>query len=471
MIDRRPMGAGSIEERGDRFRVRLRVSGRKQTLGTYPTRDQAEAVLGAALDQLEAKRLGLVSAITLRDWAAKWLPARELSRAVRDSSHDGVRLSAYVLCEPWADDPLETVSQKMIRAWMLALLSRRHRRTGKPLSRATVVATLSTLRVCFRGALDEGLLDANPCDGVRVPKMPRDDEPWTYLSTDEVTRLTSSPRIAEPARLMYAVAIYTGLRKGELWGLRWRDVQLEHVSPHVMVRRSRSGPTKTGKHRAVPLLPAARAALTRLRELDRVASAEALVFPFEGEMRARANHAGWRSRWKVTDRGLRVWQEGHREIAGIDRPVRFHDLRHTCASHLRMGSWTERPMDLGDIQAWLGHSSQAMSLRYAHLAPDYLLGRAVPKPAPAPEPPSGIVEVLPGRARNRMGAAPACDDAHLATNGAAAGPLFEAAVKVLRVVDAGEPVERLAVDLATQVIAACSAVAADRPTAALRGPA
>lgn len=459
------MGSGHIEPRpGGKYRVRVRIAGKRSPLGTFDTREEAEDVLASALEKLEDRRQAAAGAVTLRDWIARWVPARERTRAVRDSRNDGNRMDAYVLCEPWSDDPIETVGPRAVRAWMLALLSRPVRQHGRPLSRSTVVAVLSTLRVCFRDAMAEGLLDANPCDGLQVPKAPSsDDEPWTYLRLEEIARLTTDERISERARLLYTVAIYTGLRKGELWGLRWRDVELEHVSPHVMVRRSRTGPTKTGKRRAVPLLPAALDAFDRLRALDASSDADALVFAHDGEMRGRSTHAGWRSRWKTyrcADGTMtRAWVEGHRELAGIDRPVRFHDLRHTCASHLRMGSWTERPMDLGDIQAWLGHSSQAMSLRYAHLAPDYLLGRAVPKPSPAPAAPAVIVEDLPGRRRKRMATTPPCDSAELAANGATVGPgVVQAAADLLRAARAGHDVTERGVDLAVSLLGAAAAL-------------
>jgi hypothetical protein len=160
----------------------------------------------------------------------------------------------------------------------------------------------------------------------------------------------------------------------------------------------------------------------------------------------------------------RSWVEGHRELAGIDRPVRFHDLRHTCASHLRMGSWTEKPMDLGDIQAWLGHSSQAMSLKYAHLAPDYLLGRAVPLPAPRDRERRETAEDFSGRFRKRITPAPTCDDAQLAANGVAVGPeIMQRAADLLRAAKAGHPIEERAVAICIDLL---EAEAAAHPAAA-----
>ena len=49
-----------------------------------------------------------------------------------------------------------------------------------------------------------------------------------------------------------------------------------------------------------------------------------------------------------------------------------HDLRHTCASHLVMGTWTRRPWRLEEVQAMMGHSSSQLTQRYAHLAPTVL---------------------------------------------------------------------------------------------------
>jgi hypothetical protein len=75
------------------------------------------------------------------------------------------------------------------------------------------------------------------------------------------------------------------------------------------------------------------------------------------------------------------------DIAGLDRAlvttqcrrVRFHDLRHTCASHLLQGTWaphfTDRALRLEEIREWLGHKSISTTERYAHLCADSLRSR------------------------------------------------------------------------------------------------
>lgn len=108
----------------------------------------------------------------------------------------------------------------------------------------------------------------------------------------------------------------------------------------------------------MPLLPPAIAALLRVK-VDRTASqlAQDRVFVRDdGEPFAR----GYTGRWDA-------W----RERCGITRPVRFHDLRHTCASHLVLGTWG-RTLRLDEVRAWLGHSSITVTQRYAHLGDGHL---------------------------------------------------------------------------------------------------
>lgn len=455
-VDRRHMGSGSIESRNGRHRVRLRVAGKKQTLGTYPTLERAEAVLAAALEQLEGTASG---SVTLRGWVATWLAQRELGQEVRSTKGDASRLRSHVLSEPWADDPIDMVSRPMIQAWVRELVSRQARRyvggaaqqdapafaeLGRTISRTTVGHALRALRVCFRDALEAGLVQENPCVGVRVPRVERTSDPWTWLTEGELAALLGCQAVPVEHRRIYFVAIFTGLRKGELWGLRWGDVELGADRGNLTVRRSYKAAPKNGKHRRVPLLPPALAALRILRELAADAGADALVFPAaSGAMRRPDDSAGWHEA---------------RELAGIKRRVRFHDLRHTCASHLRMGTW--RPaLSPSELQLWMGHSSVAMVERYAHLSPDYLLGPTLdPNRSHLRElnPRPTVYETVPINS----------NIASLPENGATEGPSFDLAVRVLDAVRSGAPVERLAVELATAVLAAELAAAPARKRAA-----
>jgi integrase len=199
---------------------------------------------------------------------------------------------------------------------------------------------------------------------VKVPKFHKPkvtlfstDYQW-LRNDDEVRRFLAAARDEdEHVFVFYALALYAGLRAGEIAALEWPDVDLDRRL--IIVQRSFDGPTKSDRVRYVPildpLLPVLRA--WRLRHPGR------LVF---------TNLAG-----TMFQPSARIFQEVlHRvldaagfpkvERNGRERPyVRFHDLRHSYASH-----WVMKGGDLFKLQKILGHQSVQMTMRYAHLAPE-----------------------------------------------------------------------------------------------------
>ncbi len=139
------------------------------------------------------------------------------------------------------------------------------------------------------------------------------------------------------------VALNTGLRRGELFSLIWRDVDL---AGKVLTVQGSSA--KSGQTRRVPLNAEAVEVLTAWRKQAADHSAGAYVFP--GEEGARLNNVnrGWRTACK---------------FAGLT-DFRFHDCRHHFASRL-----VQSGTDLNVVRELLGHADLTMTLRYAHLAP------------------------------------------------------------------------------------------------------
>ena len=199
---------------------------------------------------------------------------------------------------------------------------------------------------------------------------------WTWLRLEELIEVLQAAR--EPRlRSVVAVAAFTGLRRGELWGLTWDAVDLDRgvvaVRQAVGERRRIQVP-KNGRAREVPLLAPARAALLGWQAVA-PRSPRGYVWPARD---GGPHHPDY-------DAGLRELQRDHAEDW---RPFRFHDLRHTCASWLVQGTLApalvERPMRLEEVQLWLGHSSRLVTERYAHLCPDGI--RAVVRTLPGPAP-------------------------------------------------------------------------------------
>lgn len=225
------------------------------------------------------------------------------------------------------------------------------RRTSKR-ARQTVANALNLCRVALESAIEAGHIEANPARDVRVSRVARTDDRWTWLKSDEIDKLLSD-RTEDEQRDIYTVAIYTGLRAGELFGLEWRDVDLKHATATIRHSWNRT-PTKRGELRTLHLFAPVVEALERQHERS---GKRSHVFPArDGEPRTR-------------DQMPRI--EAALEAVGVKRHVRFHDLRHTCASHLVSGTWG-RAWTIEEVAKHLGHSTSATTRRYAHLCPEGL---------------------------------------------------------------------------------------------------
>lgn len=167
------------------------------------------------------------------------------------------------------------------------------------------------------------------------------------VTEDEAAARTAEDR--QDAELV-RVAAYTGLRRGELVALRWRDV--DFALQKIVVRRAVSADveatsTKSRRAREVPLPDQAAGALDRLSQRENFTSPNDYVF---------SNRFGRR----LDGSALRRRVERARSAAGL-RPLRFHDLRHTYGSLLVAGG-----VDLASVKAAMGHSRITTTERYLH---------------------------------------------------------------------------------------------------------
>ncbi len=213
-----------------------------------------------------------------------------------------------------------------------ALISEAKSELAKGRGPATVNRYLAALSHACTVALREWQwLDDHP-----VKKVGRMKEPSgrvRFLSQEEMDGLLAT--CGEPLRTVVLVALSTGMRRGEIEGLTWDDVDLKRG--HVILED-----TKNSERRGVPLLgPALEAvrAYAKVRVIH-----ETRVFPDSFDRQ-------WRTAIKVS---------------GIE-DFRFHDLRHTAASFMAMNGCSP-----STIAALLGHKTLQMVKRYAHLGDEYL---------------------------------------------------------------------------------------------------
>jgi len=212
----------------------------------------------------------------------------------------------------------------------------RESRLAEGRSPGTVNRNLAVLKRVLTVAAEWDLIADNPIH--RVKPLRGERSCMRFLTEEEARGLLdacarSKNEFLEP---LVVLALNTGARKGELLGLRWKDVSFESATLSFPQ-------TKNGERKDIPINDAALAALVRLKRV----SGRDRVFG-----RRDRSTFDFRSAW-----------EAALEDAGIE-DFRFHDLRHTYAS------WAAQAgMDIRRLQRLLGHKTLAMTQRYSHLGP------------------------------------------------------------------------------------------------------
>jgi integrase len=218
---------------------------------------------------------------------------------------------------------------------------------------ATINQETKRLRHMLNKAIEWGYLKENPCKGIKNMKEPSGR--IRYLSRDEIDKLlkacdvsslaenpnnkgrTFSKIITAYLKPIVQIAIHSGMRRGEIMNLRWKDIDFKE-------RRIILEKTKNNERRAIPMNDTL---YQVLQSLPVHLHAEKVFPDINGNM--------------VTVTFKRACKR-----AGIE-DFRFHDLRHSFASYLTMGG-----ENLRTVQTLLGHKDLRMTMRYSHLSPEHL---------------------------------------------------------------------------------------------------
>lgn len=322
--------------RGIVWYIRWWAGGREHREAAGPTKAHAVALLARRRLESAERRKGL-------HLGGRGMPtvAEILSSYIRNAEDRGrrstdtmKRKAAHVQASALANRRADQLTVADIEAYARARLA-----AAKKPAPATVNRELAVLRAALRWVAKRGDIPAWSIPPIQMLREPPGRV--RVLSAEEERRLLDAcpPRL----RLVVLIALNTGMRRGEILGLRWRDIDLEHG--FIRVERSAPGGergTKSGARRDVPMNRALRAIFGTM---DRGAP-DALVIATESGKPYRnlaRDFALARARADLTD-------------------FRFHDTRHTAASRVAMSGGT-----LLDIRDLLGHTTTAMAERYSHL--------------------------------------------------------------------------------------------------------
>jgi len=215
--------------------------------------------------------------------------------------------------------------------------------------KASIARRVSELRSFCRYLVREGILASNPISAISSPKVPK--RLPEYLNLSEVEALLLAPDTSTPQglrdRAILEMLYAAGLRVSELVGLDVGDVEWSGTELRIL--------GKGGKERLALLGKPAQRALERyLRE-----GRPELVKDKQPSKALFVNRFGGR----LSERSVRMLLDRYARMAGLDKPIYPHLLRHTFATHLLDGG-----ADLRVVQELLGHASLATTQIYTHVS-------------------------------------------------------------------------------------------------------
>lgn len=360
--NRRSYGTGSLFERNGSWYGQWRSNGRqvKRRIGPKRvpgsrdglTRTQAETELRRLIGEVQVKPC-VGERLTIAEVSERYV-VRARRRGRKRSTLEDIESDTRVhLKHYFGERSADSITGSDVHDLVSTL-------EGKGLAPKTIrdiVATLSAL-LNFAKAPQRRWVAENACEGVELPAVPERTE-IRFLTLEEVdAAVASTPKgiyqVIDKALIL--TAAMTGLRKGELVALRWRDIDWPAARIRVRqnyVRGEFGTPKSKRSTRSVPMADEVGGELERLFKGSTFQEDDDLVFahPLTGEPMPKAN---------ITRRFRKAL-----EAAGLDDSHRFHDLRHTFGT--RMAATGKVPMRT--LQEWMGHRSLATTEIYADYAP------------------------------------------------------------------------------------------------------
>jgi integrase len=262
----------------------------------------------------------------------KELATEYLKWAERQKSYYNKVCYIEALITEFGNLPLRRFNTRLVEQYQTKLIN-------QGLKPSTCNRYLATLKHMFTKAIDWDMVEEHVLKFIRKVKfLPENNRRLRYLNKEECQELINA---CEPhLRPIIITALNTGMRKSEILNLKWNNIDLKHG--FILLDK-----TKNDERREIPINDTLRKTLTSIpRRLD-----VPYVFydPKTGKPYQdikRSFHTALR-RAKIHD-------------------FKFHDLRHTFASHLVMAG-----VDITTVKELLGHKTLTMTLRYSHLAPSH----------------------------------------------------------------------------------------------------
>jgi integrase len=321
------------------------------------TKEEARKALREARSNADAGLVFDAGKLMVGEYLDRWL-ADSVKHTVRQRTYERYESIARVHVKP----AVGRVKLKALTPAHARALYRQKLDSG--LSPRTVNYIHVTLHKALSQAVSDGLVQRNAAQ----VKAPRPEKPEIKpLSPEQARKLIATAQdTGDRYAALYVVALHTGLREGEMLGLRWEDIDLNTANPTLRVRRTLSE-TRTGHKFELP-----KSGKGRSIKLPRKAT-EALRSHWEKQAETKQRLGSlWQDNGLVfptttgtTTRATNLLGRHFKPLlkqAGLPE-IRLHDLRHTCATILLMAG--KHPKF---VQEMFGHASISITLdTYSHV--------------------------------------------------------------------------------------------------------
>ena len=322
---------------------------RQQRRGGFASERDAERAMASVAQQIDENRYVEPRKLTLRDYLGEWLAGKGNLRPSTRRSYQ--RNIDKHLLPRIGDIPLSTLRGGQIERAL------REIRDDRGIGPATTRRVFATLRVALNKAVRQGLIATNPCAAVELEGEVEHRAPAHVWTPPQVRTFLAHVR-DDRLYALYVLVVTTGLRRGEVIGLRWEDVDLD--AGLILVQRSvvqiggqvvEGVPKTRHSKRVVPLDSATTATLRahKRRQLQERLIAGTAWQDTVGRVFTREDGRGL-----IPEYLSRIFK-AHTRSAGVP-VIRFHDLRHTTATLALAGGVAMRV-----VSDRLGHSTTAIT--------------------------------------------------------------------------------------------------------------
>ena len=366
MAKRRPQGDGTIRKRSDgRWEARIIIGHKNDGSPMYKsafakTQKSALKQLHQLIDLYRDVDLTEECRMTLGEWLDKWLDEYMIF-TIRESTLDSYRAMVKNQVKPFIGgkqmSSLTTADmQKFYNKIKKEGRVREHPIHGKTLADSMVRGVHMMLHEALDTAVKERLLAKNPTNGTTVPKCNYPEK--QILGDNQLETFLEAIKGHEYWCDFFYVEVMTGLRRGEICGLKWQDINFEEnklqVKRSVSVKKGGGvsiGETKTETGvRCIQMPPS----VAELLKSKRQTAITEWVFPHFLHPEQPISPASAYRKLKVI-------------LKNAELPlIRFHDLRHTFATHATQGG-----VDPKTLAGILGHTNASFTLdTYTHVTSD-----------------------------------------------------------------------------------------------------